>query len=81
MKHFFLTLVLISSILFSGLNRIEAAVQGWTPPENYRDEDAFEKLVEETQEQEEIETAKDEMNMNDIFGDEQVFPFPPGLGN
>ena len=26
-------------------------------------------------------TQSKELSMEDIFGDEQVFPFPPGLGN
>ena len=26
-------------------------------------------------------TQSEELSMEDIFGDEQVFPFPPGLGN
>ena len=28
-----------------------------------------------------VSTPKKEMNMEDMFGSEQVFPFEPGLGN
>ena len=28
-----------------------------------------------------IDSQSEELSMEDIFGDEQVFPFPPGLGN
>ena len=28
-----------------------------------------------------MESQSKELSMEDIFGDEQVFPFPPGLGN
>ena len=28
-----------------------------------------------------MNSQSEELSMEDIFGDEQVFPFPPGLGN
>jgi hypothetical protein len=28
-----------------------------------------------------MDSQSEELSIEDIFGDEQVFPFPPGLGN
>ena len=86
MKNLFLSLVLITSIFFSGVIKTDSAIPGWTPPEDYRRDDSQEKVsepsVETTQmEPDEMNQAKDEMSMKDIFGSEQVFPFEPGLGN
>ena len=84
MKNLLSALVLISLILFSGWNRSDAVMKGWAPPDNYRSEDSFEKVLEPSNDNEtetETETETNEISMDDIFGSEQVFPFPPGLGN
>ena len=81
MKNFLIKLVLFLFIAFSGLNSANAVIQGWVPPEDYGEGDSFEMGLESSDEMEEMEVQKEEMSMEDIFGSEQVFPFPPGLGN
>ena len=82
MKDLLITLVLICSIIFSGWNKAEAAIQGWVPPEDYGKGDSMEMLIDpSSDDNENLELETNEMSMEDIFGSEQVFPFPPGLGN
>lgn len=51
------------------------------PPEDYGEGDSYEMGMETEEEAIEMESQTKELSMEDIFGDEQVFPFPPGLGN
>jgi len=81
MKNFLIKLVLFVFIVFSGLNSAEAVIQGWVPPEDYGEGDSYEMGMETEEEAVEMESQSEELSMEDIFGDEQVFPFPPGLGN
>jgi len=81
MKNFLIKLVLFVFIVFSGLNSAEAVIQGWVPPEDYGEGDSYEMGMESEEEAVEMESQTEELSMEDIFGDEQVFPFPPGLGN
>jgi hypothetical protein len=81
MKNFLIKLVLFVFIVFSGLNSAEAVIQGWVPPEDYGEGDSYEMGMETEEEAVEMESQTKELSMDDIFGDEQVFPFPPGLGN
>ena len=81
MKNFLIKLVLFLFIVFSGLNSAEAVIQGWVPPEDYGEGDSYEMGMEFAEEAEESDSQTEELSMEDIFGDEQVFPFPPGLGN
>tara|TARA_B100001250_G_scaffold189796_1_gene163011 strand:+ start:188 stop:433 length:246 start_codon:yes stop_codon:yes gene_type:complete len=81
MKDLLISLVLICSIIFSGWNKIEAAIQGWVPPDDYGKGDSMEILINPSEDNEDTELQTNEMSMEDIFGSEQVFPFPPGLGN
>ena len=81
MKKFLLKLTLFILIFFSGMNTAEAVIQGWVPPEDYGEGDSFEMAQESSQEKEGNEIQREEMSIEDIFGSEQVFPFPPGLGN
>ena len=89
MKNFLIKLALFVFILFSGLNSTNAVIQGWVPPEDYGEGDSFEMEMESSkdmemessEDMENIEAQSEEMSMEDIFGSEQVFPFPPGLGN
>jgi|TARA_B100000524_G_scaffold112605_1_gene54717 hypothetical protein len=81
MKNFLIKLVLFVFIVFSGLNSAEAVIQGWVPPEDYGEGDSYEMGMETEEEAVEMESQTKELSMEDIFGDEQVFPFPPGLGN
>ena len=81
MKNFLIKLVLFVFIVFSGLNSAEAVIQGWVPPEDYGEGDSYEMGMESEEEAVEMESLPKELSMEDIFGDEQVFPFPPGLGN
>ena len=81
MKNFLIKLVLFVFIVFSGLNSAEAVIQGWVPPEDYGEGDSYEMEMESEEEAIGMESQSEELSMEDIFGDEQVFPFPPGLGN
>ena len=81
MKNFLFKLVLFVFIVFSGLNSAEAVIQGCVPPEDYGEGDSYEMGMETEEEAVEMESQTNELSMEDIFGDEQVFPFPPGLGN
>ena len=81
MKNFLIKLVLFVFIVFSGLNSAEAVIQGWVPPEDYGEGDSYEMGMETEEQAVEMESQSEELSMEDIFGDEQVFPFPPGLGN
>ena len=84
MKIFLIKLVLLLFIVFSGMNTADAVIQGWVPPEDYEDTYSFEIGIESEEEEEGavgMESQNEKLSMEDIFGDEQVFPFPPGLGN
>ena len=63
------------------MNSAEAVIQGWVPPEDYGEGASYEMGMESEEEAVEKESQSAELSMEDIFGDEQVFPFPPGLGN
>ena len=81
MKNFLIKLVLFIFIVLSGVNRVDAVIQGWVPPEDYGEGDSIEMGMESIEGIDEIDQKNEEMSMEDIFGSEQVFPFPPGLGN
>ena len=81
MKNFLFKLVLFVFIILSGLNSADAVIQGWVPPEDYGEGDSFEMGMESEEDAVEMDSQSEELSMEDIFGDEQVFPFPPGLGN
>ena len=81
MKNFLIKLVLFVFIVFSGLNSAEAVIQGWVPSEDYGEGDSYEMGMESEEEAVGMDSQSEELSMEDIFGDEQVFPFPPGLGN
>jgi len=80
MKNFLFKLVLFVFIVFSGFNSADAVIQGWVPPEDYGEGDSYEMGMESEEEGVGMESQSEELSMEDIFGDEQVFPFPPGLG-
>ena len=81
MKNILIKLVLFVFIFFSGFNSADAVLQGWVPPEDYGEGDSYEMGMESEEDTLGIELQSEELSMEDIFGDEQVFPFPPGLGN
>ena len=81
MKNFLIKLVLFVFIVFSGLNSAEAVIQGWVPPEDYGEGDTYEMGMELEEDSEGMDSQSEELSMEDIFGEEQVFPLPPGLGN
>ena len=81
MKNFLINLVLFVFFFFSGLNKADAVIQGWVPPEDYAEGDSFDIGSEPLNDMEEMDQQDKEMSMEDIFGSEQVFPFPHGLGN
>ena len=80
-EKFSIKLVLFVFIVFSGLNSAEAVLQGWVPPEDYGEGDSYEMGMESDEDAVAMDSQSEELSMEDIFGDEQVFPFPPGLGN
>jgi len=63
------------------LNSADAVIQGWVPPEDYAEGDSYEMGMESDLDVAGLQSQSEELNMEDIFGDEQVFPFPAGLGN
>ena len=81
MKNFLIKLVLLVFVVLSGLNSADAVIQGWVPPEDYGEGDSLEIGLDSSEEMEGMALQNEEMSMEDIFGSEQVFPFPPGLGN
>ena len=81
MKNFLIKLALFVFIFFSGLNSADAVIQGWLPPEDYGEGDSYEMEMESADDIEGMDSQSEKLSMKDIFGDEQVFPFPPGLGN
>ena len=81
MKNFLIKLVLFVFIVFSGLNSADAVIQGWVPPEDYGEGDSYEIGMENEEDVDGMDSQSEELSMEDIFGDEQGFPFPPGLGN
>ena len=81
MKNFLIKLALFVFIVFSWLNSADAVLQGWVPPEDYGEGDSHEMGMELEEDSEGMDSQSEELSMEDIFGDEQVLPFPPGLGN
>ena len=81
MQNFLIKITLFVFIFLSGVSSSYAVIQGWVPPEDYGESDSFEMGLENSEEKVELKLQSDEMTMEDIFGSEQVFPFPPGLGN
>ncbi len=81
MKDLLINLFLICSIIFPCWAKTEAAIQGWVPPEDYGKGDSMEMQIDPSNDNGDLEIQTNEMAMEDIFGSEQVFPFPPGLGN
>ena len=75
MKNFLIKLVLFVFIVFSGLNSAEAVIQGWVPPEDYGEGDSYEMGMESDEEAVGTDSQTEELSMEDIFGDEQVFLF------
>ena len=72
---------LIFSALFAGWSRTDAAIPGFTPPENYRKDETLETVIQPSDDNEGRDESKKEMRKEDIFGSDQVFPFEMGLGN
>ena len=81
MKYFLIKLVLFLSLVFSCFNSVEAVIQDWIPPEDYVEDDSTEMGIESKEEDLGMASQIEELNIENIFGEEQVFPFPPGLGN
>ena len=68
----FLSIALVISMLLSAVDRSNAAVKGWAPPEEKSSS------LEENEGSDQEKSA-DDISMYELFGDEQVFPFEPGL--
>tara|TARA_Y100001968_G_scaffold203262_1_gene186582 strand:+ start:68 stop:313 length:246 start_codon:yes stop_codon:yes gene_type:complete len=81
MEKFLIKLILFVFIFLYGNNSAEAVLQGWIPPDDYGEGDSYEMGMESDGDPVEMESQSKNLNMQDILGDEQVFPFQPGLGN
>tara|TARA_Y100001968_G_C19308394_1_gene692827 strand:+ start:645 stop:887 length:243 start_codon:yes stop_codon:yes gene_type:complete len=79
MKLLLLSIALISTFFFSGLSGLNALTPGWSPPDDYREDNSPETVIEPSDEDQENEGLNDQMSLEDIFGSEQVFPFEPGF--
>ncbi len=83
-----LALLCTLSILFLGEDSSYALIKGWTPPEETlsRSENNSGNILESAIELPEENTNKESenlingMSMQDIFGDEQIYPFEQGIG-
>ena len=81
-SHFLVIAMVLSSLsLFIGSITTLAATPGFTPPEDYRQDNSLEIVIDPSEENLQSQTQKDDKDMQDIFGSEQVFPFEMGLGN
>ena len=56
-----------------GLKSAEGVIQGWVPPEDYGEADSYEIEMESVEEELGMKSESEELNTEDIFGDEQVF--------
>ena len=81
MKIFLIKFCFFVLIFFSNLNSADAVLQGWVPPDDYAEGNSYEMDMDFNPGSEGRNSQSEELSMEDIFGDEQVFPFPPGLGN
>ena len=81
MRNILIKFALFVFILLSGSNIADAVIQGWVPPDNYGESDSYEIGIDSNDEIDGTDQHREELSMEDIFGSEQVFPFPPGLGN
>ncbi len=81
MRALVFSVLIAISIFFTGLAKVNAAIPGWAPPENYREGDSIGMSSELPEDNQKPEISQDEKDINDLFGDEQFFPFEPGLGN
>ncbi len=80
-SYLVLSVALSSSILFTGWTSTFAATAGFTPPENYRQDDSIDIGIKASGNSEREEVQQNETGLEDIFGSQQVFPFEMGLGN
>tara|TARA_Y100001968_G_scaffold292049_1_gene296927 strand:+ start:616 stop:861 length:246 start_codon:yes stop_codon:yes gene_type:complete len=80
MKNFFISVVLLSSILLTGFNKISASTgpvdlsQEVSPSVTNKETQAYQSEGNQNDKEE-----KAQINMDDLFGSEQVFPFEPGF--
>ena len=76
---------LILSTLFVGGANAEALNEGFSSEEaltpGNNGDNPLGIVMERSDDKELMKELQEEMSMKDIFGDEQVFPFEPGLGN
>jgi len=82
-----LLLASITLILLLGCTSADALNRYFSPnqslPLESNVDDALRLINKQSEYNEDLENEKfkDKISMKDIFGDEQVFPFDPGLGN
>ena len=81
MKNLLVKLALLVFIVFSGLNSAEALIQGWVPQDDCGEAASDEMEMESVEEELGMESQSEELILEDIYRDEQVFPFPSGLCN
>ncbi len=67
------SIAIVSSILFSGWASANAAIKGYTPP-------IEESLSSPSNKENVVQDHIEQTNIDYFLGDEQIFPFEPGLG-
>ncbi len=81
-SYAFLLVVLIFSMIFAGWTRADASSNPLSLSKSEATSTIDKKMGNlSTEENQGLKTPMDELTMNDIFGDEQIFPWEPGLGN
>ena len=81
MSKFLIKLIFFVFIFFSRLTSAQAVIQNWEPPEEYGEAESYDLKNFSEEKALGMGSQSEELSMKGIFGDEQVFPFPPGLGN
>ena len=65
MKSLLLPIILFALIFFPRSITANAAVPGWTPPENYRESDSIGMLSESPEDDQKTEMSQEEKDIND----------------
>ena len=80
MKQLLFAIALIIGLVFIGTSKVESLPN---PPSFDQDESPSfldqEPAIDTSEDNQDIQVQKEEINMEDIFGSEQVFPFEPGF--
>tara|TARA_Y100001968_G_scaffold262323_1_gene250558 strand:+ start:483 stop:728 length:246 start_codon:yes stop_codon:yes gene_type:complete len=80
MKQLFFAIALVFGLFFIGLTRVDAISNplSFTPDETSSPLDS-ELVLDPSSNDSGVDVQNEEINMDDLFGSEQVFPFEPGF--